>query len=270
MVLLQELPADWEKRLVKRGLMPSPVKSQYEAFRMSGDGCVIVFKSGKVLLQGTPEQIDALNSILLGHQPKPAVSLIESRDTIVGTDEALKGDTFGGIVVAGVRADFKTRLKLVRLGVRDSKRLTHGEICALASQIMKDFPWAAANLLPKEYNRRVGDFGITGLLNQLHRECFEKLKTKGTTHVVDCFPGCKVGDIAITHGEDECIEIAAASIVAKHLANQQIEQLSKEACMGLPMGSTHVAAALARIKKSGLPLDQFVKVGFRNVRGKDL
>ena len=268
MVLLQELPVDWERKLVKLGFMPSPIKSQYESFRMSGDGCVIVFKSGKVLFQGTPEQVDSLNQLLLGHQPKANENLHEVKDILVGTDEALKGDTFGGIVVAGVRADFKSRLKLIRMGVRDSKLLSRGEIKSLANEIMKDFPWFAANLLPEEYNRRIENFGVTGLLNQLHAECFEKLKIKGAKHVVDRFPGCKVGDIALVHGESESVEIAAASIIARYLANGQIEQLSAKAGMVIPMGSTHVSVALEKLRKSGLPLNLFVKVGFRNVSTK--
>ncbi len=268
MVLLQELPADWEKKLVNLGFMPSPIKSQYESYRMAGDGNVIVFKSGKVLFQGTPEQVDSLNQLLLGHQPKVIGNLSEVKDVLVGTDEALKGDTFGGILVAGVRADFKSRLKLIRMGARDSKLLSKEEIKSLANEIMKDFPWYAANILPEEYNRRVEDFGVTGLLNQLHAECFEKLKIKGAKHVVDRFPGCKVGDIALIHGESESVEVAAASIIARHLANKQIEQLSVKAGMVIPMGSTHVSAALEKLRKSGLQINLFVKMGFRNVSTK--
>ncbi len=268
MVLLQELPADWEKKLVNLGFMPSPIKSRYESYRMAGDGNVIVFKSGKVLFQGTPEQVDSLNQLLLGHQPKVIGNLSEVKDVLVGTDEALKGDTFGGILVAGVRADFKSRLKLIRMGARDSKLLSKEEIKSLANEIMKDFPWYAANILPEEYNRRVEDFGVTGLLNQLHAECFEKLKIKGAKHVVDRFPGCKVGDIALIHGESESVEVAAASIIARHLANKQIEQLSVKAGMVIPMGSTHVSAALEKLRKSGLQINLFVKMGFRNVSTK--
>ena len=56
---------------------------------------------------------------------------------IIGTDESLKGDSFGGIVVAGVKADDEVRKKLEDLGVRDSKKLTDLKIKYFAQELKK-------------------------------------------------------------------------------------------------------------------------------------
>ncbi len=199
----------------------------------------------------------------------------------IGSDESLKGDTFGGIVVAGVLVDEEQKKKLSAAGIMDSKKITNEKIPILAKRIREICPdYAVRNLTPIEYNQH----SLTQLLNQLHHECADIIKEKhlkehdytldenddesyaNYTHIVDEFPGCNVGDIKKTKAESLYVEVAAASILAREGALQQIAELSKQLGFTVPMGSTHVADALFQLKVSGKAPEHFVKIHFKNVQ----
>jgi ribonuclease HIII len=181
---------------------------------------------------------------------------------IIGSDESLKGDTFGGLVVAGVKADDKIREELNKLGVRDSKKITDKKVLLMAKGIKVIAEYKIRNVFPKEYNK--SELTLTPWLNKLHQECYDYLKPG--KHVVDKYPGCTVGDIQEEKAEDKYVEVAAASILARAEALKQIDTLSDKAGFKLPKGSTHVKSALVELKKKGLDFKKFVKVDFRNVR----
>ncbi|MBI2548262.1 hypothetical protein HYW21_02845 [Candidatus Woesearchaeota archaeon] len=192
---------------------------------------------------------------------------------IIGSDEALKGDTFGGIVVAAVMAGPEERKQLQELGVKDSKKISDLVVHRLAQVIKQKFQWSIRNVYPEEYNQRDGEVILTSLLNKLHRECADELRGKYTTkrgkivHVVDQYPGCTVGDIIVTKAEEKYVEVAAASIIARDAALLQLQELTKLAGFPIPKGSTHVQEALEQAKKGTIPLHLLVKLHFRNVQG---
>jgi ribonuclease HIII len=109
------------------------------------------------------------------------VTFILEKGDVIGSDESLKGDTFGGMVVAGVKADEAMRKKLIDLGVKDSKKLTDNTCLKLAKKIQKLTDCEVKTIFPEEYN----DFrdGQTVLLNKLHAECYNYLKPG--LHIVD-------------------------------------------------------------------------------------
>jgi len=184
----------------------------------------------------------------------------ESR-VIIGSDEVLKGDTFGGIVVAAVKADAEIRKKLEVLGVKDSKQMTDKKMILMARHIELMTQHCVKNVYPEQYNAHRGN--VTELLNLLHKECY--LALKPGVHVVDKFPGCMVGEIIEEKAESKYIEVAAASVLARAHALKQFDELSKRAGFKIPLGSTHVKDALQRLKDEKLPLDNFVKLKFKNV-----
>lgn len=193
----------------------------------------------------------------------------EERGSIIGSDEVLKGDTFGGIVVAAVKADREKREQLVTLGVTDSKLIDDSKVLALAPKIEQLTSCIVKSLYPSEYNAFKGS--ITDMLNHLHKECYDYLKPG--THIVDKFPGCTVGDVIEIHAESKYIEVAAASIIARAHGLKQLNDLSKRAGFTIPKGSTHVAEALNELKERNLYPNEFVKLNFRNVKealGKSL
>ncbi|MBW2987246.1 hypothetical protein KY336_01730, partial [Candidatus Woesearchaeota archaeon] len=249
-------------------------KGKYEQLRLKGPVILIFFNSNKLLLQGPEDKVievsDMLKKLKIGHlagKVKRKVAFKQERGTLIGSDEALKGDTFGGIVVAAVRADPSERKKLKGLGVTDSKLYNDAEVGAIAEQIKKAVKYNVISLEPKEYNKLIKQYNVTGLLNLLHRDCAAKLKLDGLSkHIVDLFPGCKTGDISVTKAESKYLEVAAASILARAEALKQIDKLSKRLKIRVPKGSTHVREALNHLKRTNKPFERYVKLNFSNVK----
>src|SRR3989338_141916 len=117
------------------------IKTGYEEIRLrTGKVNLILYTSGKLLLQGKPEAVEKVARLLLklgiGRKVEPEHFRKEA-GWIIGSDESLKGDTFGGIVVAAVKADQRIRGQLLELGVADSKTLGDKEIFNLAEKIKR-------------------------------------------------------------------------------------------------------------------------------------
>jgi len=245
------------------GFSFTPVKTEYEIARMAGPCKLILYKSGKLLIQGTENEIkrmkNVLNKMRIGEEIVSA-DFKEESGIVIGSDESLKGDTFGGIVVAAVKADDQIREKLRKIGVEESKQLTDKKIFKIAKEIKKIAPYSIRNIYPEEFNK----FELTPLLNRLHKEVKEELGAG--THIVDKYPGCMVGDIAVEKADSSYIEVAAASVIAREEALNQLEILSQKAGFTLPKGSSHVLQALEELKKRNLPFNKFVKMNFGNVR----
>lgn len=253
-------------KLENYGFYEVPTKTEHELARLQTKSTtLILFKTKKLLIQGKPEiidrEIELLKKLKIGQLVKPLKFKTE-RGIVIGSDESLKGDTFGGIVVVAVRADEKQRTQLLQLGVADSKGLKDEEILLLAPSLEKVAEFDIKVLYPEEYNAFEGN--VTELLNKLHKECYYYLKPG--KHIVDKFPGCTVGDVAETKAESRYVEVAAASILARAHALKQLQDLSQRAGFQIPKGSTHVEAALKKLKTRHLHPSEFVKLNFKNVK----
>jgi ribonuclease HIII len=274
MVTFEKVKKKDVEKLKEYGFSIVKTKGKYEQLRMKGPIILILFNSNKLLLQGAEDKVAEVAGLLkrlkvgsLAGKIKQKAVFKQERGIIVGSDEALKGDTFGGIVVAAVRADPTERQKLRGLGVTDSKLFNDNEINTIAEQIKKNVKYKIISLEPKEYNKMTEQYNVTGLLNLLHRDCAAKLILEGQSkHIVDLFPGCKTGDISVTKAESKYLEVAAASILARAEALKQIEKLSKRLKIKVPKGSTHVREALNHLKRKKLPFERYVKLNFRNVK----
>lgn len=189
-------------------------------------------------------------------------------EIIIGSDESLKGDSFGGICVAAVKADPEIRSMLEDLGVQDSKKLTDIKINYLAQKIKEIAKVYFINLYPEEYNKRVMKLGgVTPLLNKMHTECINSLRSGFDHAIVDKYPGCNVKNAKYEEkAESIYVEVAAASIIARHEALKQMKDLSVQAGFTLPLGSTHVTDALVKMGDLGLNFDKFAKTSFKNVK----
>ncbi|PIN76728.1 hypothetical protein COV17_01330 [Candidatus Woesearchaeota archaeon CG10_big_fil_rev_8_21_14_0_10_36_11] len=257
-----------KKELIEKlqGFTKNELKTVYEEVRLQKNGVVLIlYTSGKLLLQGETENVakiaDQLQKLGIGEITK-TVSFKKETGSIIGSDESLKGDTFGGLVVAAVRADEKERKLLQELGVADSKKLRDTEIVKIAERIRNVTTCHVKSILPEEYNSFDGN--VTLLLDKLHTECAKSLGPG--KHVVDKYPGCTVGDISVEKAESKYVEVAAASIIAREAALRQINYLSKVAGFPIPKGSTHVRLALHELEERKLDPKKFVKVNFANVK----
>lgn len=266
MVVFTHVTQEGAAQLIPLGFTQQEPKTKYEQLRLrKGQITAVLYTSGKLLVQGSEEDleeiIEKLRKLHLGKEIKP-VTFRKEEGWMIGSDESLKGDTFGGLVVAAVRANDETRKKLLAIGVADSKKLSDAEIISMAKRVKNIAECEIKSILPKEYNQKKKN--VTELLNKLHHQCAQGLGPG--KHVVDKYPGCKVGDIIVTKAESKYIEVAAASVIARAAALEQLSYLSKLAGFTLPKGSTHVQKTLEILRKENLSFKQFVKIDFRNVR----
>ena len=254
--------------LKKEGFEEVAVRSPHEELRLSkGRITVTLYKTGTLLIQGNDKEIHQVNTML----EKTNILPKEVSGLTIGSDESLKGDTFGGIIVAAVKADDKIRLKLAQEGIKDSKQVPDYKIAEMAKKIRETAEYEIISLFPKDYNLEITKYtGVTFLLNKLHHQAYQCLikhhpEKTPIRHIVDKYPGCTVGHIIETKAEENHIEVAAASILAREEALKQLAVLSESAGFKLPKGSTHVADALKKLKERKVDLSFFVKVDFKNV-----
>ncbi|MBW6462543.1 MAG: hypothetical protein K0B07_05870 [DPANN group archaeon] len=249
-----------------------PITNQYETRRLKNEDVLIIqYLSGKIVVQGKEKYAKFIADFIEGKTKEPEQKKEEKEDkrTIIGSDETLKGDTFGGMVVVAVKADNDTRQKLKDIGVKDSKTITDKDIITLAKQI-KDIigkdNYCIYEKNPETYNQHVGN--TTQLLNAMHTRV---LKTLGDADqiMVDQFPGAKINlknAKTETKAESKYTEVAAASILARERGLKQIDILSEQAGFKVPKGSTHVKDALKTLKEKGLDPKMFLKMNFKNVK----
>nr|MBT4247689.1 DUF3378 domain-containing protein [Candidatus Woesearchaeota archaeon] len=253
-------PEDMQK-LKDLGFEASEPKSAYEVIRYKkGNVSATLYTSGKLFFQGKEKDVEKIADKINFGKLQEKIHFRKEEGWMIGSDESLKGDTFGGITIAAVKADGKLRKKLEELGVADSKKLSDKEVQRLAEEIKRHFPCEVISLLPEEYNSYNG---VNVILNKYHKKLADNLQ--GGTHVVDEYPGCTVGDIQETKAESKYLEVAAASILARSAALSQLHFLSTQAGFELPKGSTHVKEALERMKHEKKDFSKFVKLHFKNV-----
>lgn len=252
--------------------------NQYEIARYKGEGVtMILYTSGKLVVQGSEENLEVFkqnNSKLNLQEPKQKKEIqkvnIPISDEYIGSDETLKGDTFGGMIVVGAYFRKEEEDNLKRMGVVDSKQLTDLQIIRIAENLLEYYSdrFAIQELEPKEYNEIIPQTPLTKILDKMHIQVGLKLKQQHpkALHIVDQYPGCAAGDFMMQKAETHSIQVAAASIVARKIGLDQFEMLSEKAGFILPKGSTHVEEALEKIKEKGLLLNEFVKIHFKNVK----
>ena len=264
MVVFTNVKKSGIAKLITKGYKNDVPKTVHEQYRLKkGNVILILYNSGKLLLQGKEDAVEKVSAQLqklkIGKEVSPEHFRKET-GWMIGSDESLKCDTFGGLVAAAVKADDKVRKKLLELGVADSKKLADKEIMNMAEKIKKIAPSYIQSLLPEEYNHHGK---VTEMLNRMHAQCAKYLLPG--KHVVDKYPGCSVGDIQETKAESKYVEVAAASVLARAAALKQLNYLSMKAGFAVPKGSTHVKDALQELKDRRFNLKEFVKVDFRNV-----
>ncbi|MBD3203522.1 hypothetical protein GF327_04460 [Candidatus Woesearchaeota archaeon] len=276
MIVLEGITKTQLVPLKKHGFKLVKPKGKYEKYRLKGPANIILYTTGKLVVNGKKEGIKETKKLLrkLGIKiPRQKTNKKKQNKDIsgkvIGSDETLKGDTFGGIVVCAFKADAKIREQLIDLGVRDSKTFNNADITKLARKLMTLFSrnYSVENIYPKEYNKLNKKKNVTEIMNYLHEKCYKKLaKRKKITYVIDKYPGCKVGDIVEPKAESKYPEVAAASIIARFCALKQIRDLEQTAGFFIPMGSTHVTDAVMEIKRKSLDPRDYVKMKFKNVK----
>ncbi|MFA6567107.1 MAG: ribonuclease HIII, partial [Victivallales bacterium] len=226
-------------------------------------------KSGKLTVQGkgTGEFVtfalepEILKEARLGYEgiignPNAGPAEIEEKFTPhAGVDESGKGDFFGPLVIAAVFVDGQTRDKLLKIGVKDSKKIKNDvKISKLAAEIRKIVSGRFANVAigPDSYNRLYGKIGnLNRLLAWGHARAIENIVEK----VPDCKwvlsdkfgnerliknalmkKGRKIELRQKTKAESD-IAVAAASILARDEFVRRIREIGAGIGIVLPKGA---------------------------------
>lgn len=224
---------------------------EHARFSVRGQGVIAtLYRSGKLVVQGS--EIELFRARYLadeaGAAPPAAAGPIEvGTRTLIGSDEAGKGDYFGPLVVVALRADAQERAELMRSGVADSKTLSDDTIARLAPALEQRYAFASEVLMPADYNVEHPRFGsLNPLLAELHARCIRKLAQPGAMVLVDKFADDKLVagrlrgvDIELhqrTRAEREPV-VAAASVLARNLFVEGLRKLSEEFAVDLHKGA---------------------------------
>lgn len=227
--------------ILKTNLNRVPTMSEYELLRIKdGKVMIVVYKSGKVVHNGSEESEKILHEILKRE---------ETYDFILGSDETGKGEWFGPLVVTATALTPDQIIELRKLGVRDSKTIKKAELMLLAEKLFKmNFPRFTIKLTPEKYNQMNADFkkegkSLNDMLAWAHsaviKAMLKYVQAKKIKVVIDKFDFEKtefrletvdrtnVEIIQKSKGESE-IPVAAASIIAKYTFETEVDKLNEK------------------------------------------
>lgn len=258
-----------EDDLIAQGfILTRPVNTVFQA-QKTGITCTL-YKSGKLSVQGKDKE----DFIVFYLEPEILGSLAYSNPEIyldkrprIGIDEAGKGDFFGPLCIAGVKADEEEIQKLLLLGVKDSKKMSDSAISAMAKKIKETTPYTIVKISPERYNELYQSFGnLNSLLAWGHATAITDLfeKTGCPLAVIDQFAHQSVVEralakkkIAITleqrHRAEEDPVVAAASILARNAFVEAIDALGKRYGMPIPKGASNgvIEAGIKLVSRFG-------------------
>ena len=269
----------------------------YAIFQVKDFDCVTtLYESGKVMFQGISADIEAsywteqervLNGKIIDISTKAKKEETKTfiNDSSVGSDEVGTGDYFGPLVVTASYVSKENFSFLQNLGVRDSKKLTDEKILKIAPEIIKQIPHTTIILSNPEYNEyHAKNINMNKMKAILHNKCLLSVIKKDNINykkiVVDQFEEPKyyyahlsevpekVTNITfMTKAEDQCLSVAASSIISRYRFLQEIKRLSKEYNIDLPLGAGSIVDEIGAdlvIKYGPTILNKIAKINFKN------
>lgn len=257
-----------KERLKEIGAKEEKTSDQKVFSRLKvGEGVINIYKTGSITFGGKEKEKlkKKVEEILEEFIPKKL--------PLVGCDEAGKGEFFGPLVITCVVADRKCYRELLKLGVKDSKRMKKDEIVRKAEKIKKVCRGKVKVLMPKEYNKLYGEFKNQNRLMEeiylrLLKEIYERFKFKEVIvdkfsrkleeKLKDQFP--KVEVKVIEKGEEEPV-VAAAAVVAKAERLKRLKELSKKLGIDVREGNSSNSEIIKALK--GKEKGEFIKLHFK-------
>ncbi len=209
-----------------------------------------------------------------------SLSLAEN-ESALGVDEAGRGPVLGPLVVAAVLAGHEEMTALERVGVTDSKKLSPGRRVVLADQIRSLARATAVRVLEPPL---IDEYRSGGRLDYLEVEATASLARElggdllvadalgagGRTHRLRLERELARPDVRIlaeNRADARFSVVAAASILAKTIRDEQIAQIAEEygeVGSGYPSDPTTVRF-LETWRDSGRPLPPFVRKSWATI-----
>lgn len=257
------------------------INNEYVALRMKnqqGSVCT-VYTSKKAVFQGNEDFSNIISAIRNGDDSNKSLA------SHIGVDEVGKGDYFGPLVVVACFVDEKIKDKLQSLGVGDSKKISDQRILKMYGSLRNYDFYYKSIVFPKEYNRLYKEYrNVAVLLAKQHSKVIEMglkdLKEKNIECdyvVIDQFSSLKsrvvnelgtLGkevDFRQFHKGESDIAVATASVIARGIFLEEMEDMGKEYYFNFPKGASHVIeSAREFVKKNGSEkLADVAKVEFK-------
>jgi len=242
-------------------------------------------KGIKTVLQGNSDSntYKKVYSIIFDEIEILSNNSLEEPKEYIGSDESGKGDVFGPLVTTAFFVDEKTKLRLLQLGVKDSKELSEFQITEIAKKIRAEFPnnFETIQLFPEKYNKIYPEFNnLNALLIWTHSTAISNLlkKYKCNNIIVDKFSSRrlniannnydnKLDILQITNGE-RFIGVAAASIIARDTFNKWFNNMKIE-FYNIPKGASKNVENTVQLlieKYSADKLKEIAKIHFKTVQ----
>ena len=180
--------------------------------------------------------------------------------THIGTDESGKGDFFGPLVVAGVMADEKSAEIFVKLGIKDSKKLSDKKMLILADEIKKIAPHSVIVISNPKYNQLYANIkNLNRLLAWGHARAIENILENNHCEYAlsDKFGDENLIKSALMKNgrtirlEQMCkaesdIAVAAASVLARAVFVQRMQVLQNQYGIAFPKGCSSLVKDAAK------------------------
>ena len=253
----------------------------HAAFQVRGEGATAtLYSSGKLVVQG-PDPAGfvavwvgeaARNVARPRDEPAPVPT-----ETSVGSDESGKGDYFGPLVVAAVRATADEARGLAEGEVKDSKRASDAAALRLGGALRRHLPHAVVRLDPVDYNARHAAMGnLNPLLAELHAQAIRELAEPGLLVVVDQFGPAALMEQSLEGSEVKLVQrtraevlpvVAAASLIAREEFLLALGELSEAHGVELAKGAGQPVDRAARelVRLHGVDvLGRVAKLHFKN------
>lgn len=268
--------------LSKEDWVEDNTNNEYVSLRMRSkkNSVCNLYTSMKVVFQGNDDFTSLVNSIKGNENIDIQAHL--------GVDEVGKGDYFGPLVVVScfVDADFVKKYSI--LGIGDSKRFSDSSIRNMYKQL-KAYPYYYASIIkPDEYNKLNKELkNVAILLAKQHSKVIEMglgdLKKKGIECkrvVIDQFSskksrvvdelgplGKSIEFIQFHKGESD-VAVATASVIARGIFLEQIDEMSDKYYFKFPKGASNViSSAKEFVKKHGTKeLEKVAKTSFKTTK----
>ncbi|WP_320663783.1 ribonuclease HII [Prochlorococcus sp. MIT 1223] len=147
---------------------------------------------------------------------------------LTGVDEVGRGSLFGPVFACAVVLGQANSTRLIKLGLKDSKKLSKLKISKLAP-IIKTYAeeWGVGQSSAKEIDKT----GIRKATEIAMIRALQKLAKPPDLVLIDgCLNlrGWEGKQKTIIKGDDSCPAIAAASVIAKNSRDELIKRLSKK------------------------------------------
>lgn len=258
------------------GIVPSPLTSEFEALKVKHGGIsLIVYKSGKMVYEDNPATMKVVAQVF-------AIQQDVTYAYELGSDEAGKGEWYGPLVVVCVAVKSTNIKDLRQIGVKDSKTLSPRGIKIIANELKKNsnIAWKTMLIPPAEYNLLILQYknerkNLNDLLAWAHSAAIMQtvkglgiISSSAIRVTIDKFAEGKMDwslqdlkqrgiTIVQKTGGEEDIPVAAASIIAKSLFEEEVDRMCQTYGMDFRiMKTTDVPKDI---------IDQVAKMHFKNV-----